>query len=407
MLCHHREESMEKGGFMTKALLSGVLISIFSISVAMSGELKITSVNEQAVHELPQVSWVFHMDASSGYYGVITDNQQTFQLFSEHGDVAFTRHAEEPYRFYVVEMRDNPGLIVLGSMLPEGDKYFDVYDYKGNRKVGPLSTANLLKASPAGSFYFTVSDNGSNNRQPQVFDSTGRLLRSFEAVSRTFWEMRAANDSLLVFQNGLTITEISVPSMEGKHKLSITENLQSPSRLVSALSRDVSTYAFTTYDRIIVVDLTSGQLAYILKDGGTTPLTSDFSLSDDGKFLVTYRSSSGGQKLDVYLKNGSSYNKVIDSYYLPEKFVEAIAFDAAFVKQDYCGIDFFQNPNGSLEHTTFLFHLPAEKQSELDRQMVEGFMSFDSRTDKAKGEFRLNSLRPAATGVKRIEGRVQ
>ncbi len=388
---------------MLKTVLLAVLSCVVLISVGVAGGLKLRPLESQTGLDLPASKWPNHVDASNGCFGVITASQLVFRLYSPAGEIVFEKHSDADWGFSYVSMRNHPNVIVLiESFRASTDKIVFGYDLKGDLLAGPMETSNTIEASPSGAFYYSVSEFGDFKSPPQVFDSSGDSLRTF---GRTYLaQMAAIDDSTLLFQEGPRVRVLSVPDMATIRDITPEDASVGGMVMVTALSGDGSTYAFEGADKIVILDLESGDAFYVPKDGGDDPVTSQFGLSQDGEYLVTYRSSHNGQKIDVFQRRGGQYVETVDSYYLPEEYRRRQVLLSTFVGNGCCGVRYFDRPTGKLNYWTFLFELPTAARQELKWESLDGFISFDSPEARARGEFRLNSVNSSSSKLLRIEG---
>ncbi|RKX17590.1 MAG: hypothetical protein DRP51_10595 [Candidatus Zixiibacteriota bacterium] len=380
---------MRKNYFITALIMFSLIL--FLLPELSSGQSKTTAVQSKisSIGKIPKVGWISYIDYAKGHLGIISEDQKQFQLLSENKAVGFELNSQTNRRFCSVSMSQNPDVILIGSCLGEQNYSYSSYDYTGQCIFNSLNSRNALKASHSGSYYYSISDYGFNNRQPQIFDKNGNLLVTYQTKSPN-WEMVSANDSLLVFQDGVNIRLISVPDLVVKKEIVITEDIKSPSRLVTSVSLDASTYAFSSDAKIVIVNLKNGNVGFVSKDGNEIPLGVDILLSDDGKHLVTYRSSSKGKKIDVYERNAHDYQKIVKDYYVKDLDINFMSLNALFLGKNNFVISFVYN-HGEYQYKSLMFEIVNNDLIPISDVPLSGFVTIDSYDSKSVNQFRLNS----------------
>lgn len=339
--------------------LAGILLLLNSAVFVHShggGTLVVESPGQDATVGIPRVDEPSHFDATTEHIGVISDNKHQFQLFDLQGNVVFSeRH--EPGCFFMVQMRDYDGFLILGWSEGNSGPMYAVYDYSG-RKLLDTWCRVILKAFPSGQHYFTENGNAYmevGTGAPTIYDSQGNVLAEF-SVGGDQWEMTAVNDSLLVLEHYDRVQLIAVPSMTVLRDIVVDGVRPTGLSMRRSLSPDGTHYAYLADKNIVICDLYNGSAVLVPLDyRGDIPTTPVIFLSPNGDYLLTHDNPRRTQTIDVFKKEGGTYIKLVDDFLIPMEVGGIPPVKGTFISDHVLAASFASWGSNGLQPRTYLY----------------------------------------------------
>jgi len=333
-------------------------------------------LQEVIIEPLPIVKWIYYIDASSGYIGTISDNRKLFELRGEGGTVCFSRKAQGEHEagFVEVAMRNNPGLVLLTEEADYGVFRSLVFDYAGDVMMGPVTSSNIVALSPGGAYFYSFNDIGNDKKTPSVYGKDGNLLARF--YSSGSWDLKALNDSLVLYRDEDDIQIIVVPKMSVCSEMSFEPDIASDLP-ASDLSPDSRWYAYSRYEGVVIWDLRERSSFYVPHEMiNDTYVRPSLAISSGGTYLVEYYRNIRGYKIAVYELVADSYRRTAyDPVVSVGRDLEFLP-NALFVEGTTCILNMFAASAQGITFSSYSFDA-AIQGDKLQGHLREGLITLE------------------------------
>lgn len=254
--------------------------------------------------------WPFHIDHQSGFTGIIVGSRvpNKFYLYNKDFEPVFALESSPDAPFQSVRMAGYESFLILSERMNEGIYNFHVLNLDGTSRFSLLRLGSQLESSPSGSFFYAKKDFIYGGGAPVVYGPDGQELAAFSACE--FWELTAANDSVLMFLNGYSVTTLAIPSMAVLRQRSFDSSVVGPALPVPriAISRSGTKVAVSAVEQVAILDLESGQTG--MAPYPTTDGLMDIVLSPDGNLLLEFFESGAGPTIYALHGVGAAMNLV-------------------------------------------------------------------------------------------------
>lgn len=391
-----------------RALLGVLLLWLLSQSISYSQEpIKVSELQETTIGPIPEVNWIFHVDAIEGYVGIVSNERKLFQLYGSDGATVFERkaQADEQAIYLKVGLRDNPGKVLL--IEGWGSRSFEcvVLDYAGNLLAGPVRSENIVAVSPGGQYFYSVKDIGNDAATASVYDATGNRLALFTNDGGA-WDLKAISDSLVLYRDADHIRILAVPEMVVRSEMTAEAGTLSDLQM-SALSPDGAWYAYPQFETIVVCDLVAKVSYTIPKEViNVSPLRPDLAISNNGSFLTMFMITSRGDEVLVYRRKENAYVRLGHQLDIAPGYRFQGIVGGWFATDSICALSFAFVGSQGIEFFSYIFDATTAGD-DLKGQLMEGLLTRDLPDADGTPRFRTTILagQKAVTKIVQLRGR--
>jgi len=335
------------------------LMGLFLLSNLLYGQPVISVVEEKTmtIGRLPTVTWIWHIGAADDYIGVIYNDRKEFTLFGPEGKSMFSVSATGEAFFYMLSMKSQSGLVLLGEAMNERRYRLTGYDYKGNIALGPLLTGNSVEIENAGRFFYSVYDYGGNPVDPAIYDSTGRTLAEYKPSG--MWDIQILDSSRILCRNDNQLRILDYPSFTTGTSFEIPYS-QPQDILRSAVSPDGFMYAFVAHNKIVIINLKTGD-AYELANrmlGDKSPAYPHLTLTSKGDLLIINQSIGKNQTITIFERTYEEYKPLIIDGIVPVPASYGF-YGNTLIDKAYLVCSYFATKETGIEYASYVFPLPS------------------------------------------------